>query len=315
MHTQIADVIAHIKQEFAAAYSGSAHIQEVLPSKPSEQFPMQNRHLNALHKFAESNPIYHNSFEQKIAGVLCTVYEGDINEYWLGSIKHASSCQPFYPTWLASAFVLAHLAQNFGCTELVDIGSGDGRIAFCAAILGMHACSIEIDAALVELQHEISKATGVCFNPTCANALEIDYYSEIKLSKPAFVVGGLPQMGGEMLAEGLINRINHSDKKSDVFDDTSDAAGNDKKHTQPPHRSANSYLVVLTGEGKRSGPAARRNAGSAGGWESLIARHDLRVIHSVNLPTVWTFDQDEDTPYIYAEGGSSPSLKSSSASS
>ena len=91
-----------IKQNFAKNYSGSAHIQEVIPSQVSNEFPMDASHLKQLHEFAEKNPIYLNSFEQNILGIPCVVYEGDINDYWLNSIKHGSSCQPFYPTWIMS---------------------------------------------------------------------------------------------------------------------------------------------------------------------------------------------------------------------
>ena len=38
-----------------------------------------------------------------------------------------------------------------------------------------------------------------------------------------------------------------------------------------------------------------------GGWSSLIETHDLNVIDTVSLPTVWTFDQKIETPYIYTK--------------
>ena len=112
-----------VKHEFAKNYTGSAHIQEVIPVSASTQFPIDTNHLEALHDFAQKNPIYFNSFEEKIAGTTCVVYEGDINEYWLNSIKHGSSCQPFYPTWIMSAYVMSLVAKKLGYKELVDIGS------------------------------------------------------------------------------------------------------------------------------------------------------------------------------------------------
>ena len=60
-----------------------------------------------------------NSFEEIISGVSCIVYEGDINDYWLNSIKHGSSCQPFYPTWIMSAYVMALIAKALNYSELV----------------------------------------------------------------------------------------------------------------------------------------------------------------------------------------------------
>ena len=79
--------LVHIKQDFAKNYEGSAHIQEIIPSSVSEEFPLDTDHLQMLHNFAQKNPIYFNSFDQKIAGISCTVYEGDINQYWFKQHK------------------------------------------------------------------------------------------------------------------------------------------------------------------------------------------------------------------------------------
>jgi len=38
-----------------------------------------------------------------------------------------------------------------------------------------------------------------------------------------------------------------------------------------------------------------------GGWSSLIEKHDLNVIDTISLPTIWTFDQTTETPYIYTK--------------
>ena len=45
-----------IKQDFAKNYSGSAHIQEVIPSQISNDFPINENNLKQLHKFAEKIP-------------------------------------------------------------------------------------------------------------------------------------------------------------------------------------------------------------------------------------------------------------------
>jgi len=265
--------LTHIKQIFAKGYDGNSHIQEVIPTKVSEKFPIDMDILNYLHDFALKNPIYHNHYEQEIDGISCTVYEGDINDYWLNSIKHGSSCQPFYPTWVMSAFVMVQMAKRLGYSELVDIGSGDGRIAFCGNILELNSHSIEIDEVLVELQNTICKSTKQNFNPICYDALEFDY-SSLCLKKPIFFIGGLAQMGGDVLATSIIDKINSiTNLKNDtgiVF------AGTDTKRQ-------------LSG-----------NLGN-GGWSSLIEKHNLKVIDTVSLPTIWTFDQDVETPYIYTE--------------
>ena len=262
-----------IKQEFAEKYTGSAHIQEIIPSTVSEQFPLDESHLNHLHDFARKNPIYFNSFEKKIAKISCIVYEGDINEYWLNSIKHGSSCQPFYPTWIMSAYLMASIAKELGYEELIDIGSGDGRIAFCGKILGFESHSIEIDDMLVQLQKKISKSTNQNFKPICKDALEFDY-SQFQLKRPVFFIGGLPQMGGDILAINIIDKINSI-----------------------------SYLKNNTGlvfAGTHSKRQLSRNM-DQGGWSSLIDKHNLNVINTVSLPTVWTFDQKIETPYIYTK--------------
>ncbi|MDH3696136.1 MAG: hypothetical protein OEQ15_02355 [Nitrosopumilus sp.] len=262
-----------VKQDFAKNYTGNAHIQEVIPSLVSEQFPLNAEHLQLLHDFAQKNPIYFNSYEEKFAGTLCIVYEGDINEYWLNSIKHGSSCQPFYPTWIMSAYVLASIAKQFGYLELVDIGSGDGRIAFCGKLLELTSHSIEIDDVLVELQKTITSDTNQNFNPTCGDALEFNY-SELSLKQPVFFIGGLAQMGGDVLATGIIDKINSI-----------------------PNIKKNTGIVFAGTHTKRQLSGNLEN----GGWSSFIEKYGLDVIGTVSLPTIWTFDQKTETPYIYTK--------------
>lgn len=264
--------LIRIKQTFAKNYSGNAHIQEVIPSIQGI-FPIDKKHLTLLHDFAQKNPIYYNSFEQSIENTSCVVYEGDINEYWLNSIKHGSSCQPFYPTWIMSAYAMAHIAKEFGFTELVDIGSGDGRIAFCGKILGLTSHSIEIDDKLVELQNHILENTEQNFNPKCQDALNMDY-SQLELKHPVFFIGGLSQMGGDVLATNIIEKIN-----------------------------SNSTIKKNTGIVFAGTHSKRQLSGdiSNGGWNSLIKKYQLKILHTVSLPTVWTFDQKIETPYIYTK--------------
>ena len=273
MSDDIVKNLVHIKQSFAKHYSGNAHIQEVIPLSTSEKFQLPSNHLSQLHDFAIKNPIYFNHYTDTIEGTKCIIYEGDINQYWLNSIKHGSSCQPFYPTWIMSAYIMTSIAKELGYTELVDIGSGDGRIAFCGNILGQTTHSIEIDDTLVELQDTICKSTKQNIHLECSDALEFDY-SQLNLHKPVFFIGSLAQMGGDILAANIIEKINSiSELKNDtciVF------AGSNTKRT-------------LSGNLKD------------GGWSSLINKHDLKVINTVSLPTIWTFDQIVETPYIYTK--------------
>ncbi|MBL7001531.1 MAG: hypothetical protein ISR80_02060 [Nitrosopumilus sp.] len=273
MFDELVKNLVLIKQDFAKNYTGNAHIQEVIPISTSKEFPMDVDNLQILHEFAQKNPIYFNSFEEKIAGIPCFVYEGDINQYWLNSIKHGSSCQPFYPTWIMSAYVMTSIAKKLGYTELVDIGSGDGRIAFCGKMLGLTSHSIEIDDVLVELQEGISKSTNQNFNPKCEDALEFDY-SKLHLKHPVFFIGGLAQMGGDILATSIIEKVNSS-----------------------PDLTNNTGFVFAGTHSKKQ----LSNNLNNGGWGSLIEKYNLNVVDTVSLPTVWTFDQKIETPYIYTK--------------
>ena len=271
MIEEISKNLVSLKQEFRRTYSGTSHIQEIIPLTESIYFPIRQDELESLHLFAAKNPIYYNSYEQKINEIECMVYEGDINKYWLNSIGHGSSYQPFSPTWILSAYLMTSIAKELDCKQVLDIGSGDGRIAYCAKILGLESHAIEIDDMLVDLQKSICEMTNTDFNPICADAVKFEYNS-LNLQKPAFFIGGLAQMGGDVLATSIISNLNselrqktcmvfagsHSEKYS--FKDTSDA-----------------------------------------GWGKLIGNNKLKIIKSVLLPTVWSFDQTLDTSYIFTE--------------
>jgi len=133
--------------------------------------------------------------------------------------------------------------------------------------------SIEIDDVLVELQNTICGKTNQNFNPKCEDALEFNY-SELNLQKPVFFIGGLPQMGGDILATSIIQKINSI-----------------------VNLKTNTGLVFAGTNTKRqlSGNL------SDGGWSALIEEHCLDVIDTVSLPTVWTFDQLVETPYIFTK--------------
>ena len=116
-----------VKKDFRHVYSGSSHIQEVIPVTKSNLFQIDQNQLDTLHTFASKNPIYYDSYETKINEVNCIVYEGDINKYWLSSISHGTSHQPFSPTWILSAYILTTIARELNYSEVIDVGSGDGR--------------------------------------------------------------------------------------------------------------------------------------------------------------------------------------------
>jgi len=270
MIEELAKNLVNLKKEFAKIYDGKSQIQEVIPVSKSEMFPIKQEDLELLHQFATKNPIYYNSYEKTIGETCCIVYEGDINKYWLSSIQHGSSRAPFSPTWIMSAYVGVLLAQELGYQEVIDIGSGDGRIAFCAKVLDLESYSIEIDDMLVDLQKLL---TILDFHPYCSDAVIFDY-SSLNLTYPIFFIGGLAQMGGTALASGILEKINS------IF--------NLKKNTG----------WVFAGTNSQKYPPDPKNEA---GWGTLIEKNNLKSIQTISLPTVWTFHEPDETPYIFAQ--------------
>jgi hypothetical protein len=262
--------IKALKNEFMRGYKGQSLLREVIPLSRSEHLPIENDMLQLLHRFAAANPIYVRSYNLEITEIPCRVYEGDINNYWLSSKKHDTSYQPFYPTWMLSAFALAHGTRSLGFKQLVDVGSGDGRIAYCGRLLGMESHGIEIDYDLADLQDSISSATGVRYGTIRADATRFDY-GALKLSRPMFFISGLPEMG-EMLANSVIKQIMSIDAL---------------KH----HAGFNFMGSHVMKEHTRDK--------TGWGWGKIIASYGLENVGTVTLPTLWTTDQVIDTAYVY----------------
>ncbi|MCE2615201.1 MAG: hypothetical protein LVO36_04790, partial [Nitrosopumilus sp. (ex Thoosa mismalolli)] len=196
-------------------------------------------------------------------------YEGDINKYWLNSIQHGSSNAPFSPTWIMSAYLVALNAKELGFSEIIDIGSGDGRIAFCGKVLDMESYSIELDDMLVDLQKLL--ISSLDFNPYCSDATTFNY-SSLTLTHPIFFIGGLAQMGGTGLASGVLEKIDSELKQNSGW---AFAGTLSPKYAQDPKGEA--------------------------GWGTLIENNNLKKIQTITLPTVWTFHETDDTPYIFAK--------------
>lgn len=273
MIEELAKNLVKLKQEFVRIYDGTSHIQEVIPISKSDDFPFEEKHFELLHTFAKKNPIYYNFYEQKISNVPCIVYEGDINKYWLRSIQHVSSHAPFSPTWIFSAYISSLVAKTLGYKQLIDIGSGDGRIAYCAKILDLDSYSIEIDHMLVDLQNSISESTGINFNPNCSDAISFDY-SSLRLTHPVFFIGGLAQMGGTALASGVLDKI----QKNSLLKE-------------------NTGMVFAGTFSQKYSPDPM----SEYGWGTLIEKYGFKVINKIILPTMWTYKEPDDTPYIFAK--------------
>ena len=268
----LAEIICNLKYDFCDLYKGNSHTTEVLPNSPSK-FHIKDEHLLSLYAFLENNPIYSNQIVQKLSDIDCTIFEGDLNNYWIDSLKHDSSYAPFYPTWLLSAFCLSVESQKLGYEQIIDIGSGDGRIAYSGKILGLNSISIEIDENLVDLQEKISDKTGVRFNPICSDATTYDF-SKISDKPSIFIIGGVPEIG-EVLAESVIKNVLKIERLS---------------------KSA----FVLTGS--HSHRKFSRDTTDFG-WGPTIKKLGLSIISTHSLPTYWTMDQKFETPYVFVKKG------------
>ncbi len=258
--------ICKLKYEFLNSYTGNSHTTEVLPNSTSSHIQLKNEHILLLHNFLENNPIYSNQISQQMLDTECTIFEGDLNNYWIDSIKHDASYAPFYPTWMLSAFSLAIETQNLGFQQIIDIGSGDGRIAYCGKVLGLDSISIEIDENLTSMQENISSKTGVKFNPICSDATIFDY-NKISKKPSIFFIGGVSEIG-EVLAESVISNV----LKIKHFSNS---------------------IFVLTGS--YSHRKFSRDTTDFG-WGSTIKKLGLSVISTISLPTYWTMDQNFETP-------------------
>src|SRR5919202_102932 len=258
----ISKSIVKLKNEFIKSHKARSIIYEVIPSLYSVQLPIEDQTLSRLNDFAECNSIYFKSSEVRLFGIPCRVYEGDINNYWLSSKKYDTNYQPFYPTWMLSAYALSLESRRLGFEEVVDIGSGDGRIAYCSKLLGMKSVGIEIDTDLVRLQHKISNLTKVKYDILNEDATNIEY-SSIGLSRPMFFISGLPE-SGEILATSILTKVS--------------------KSAQLKYSSGFNFM------GSHIMKEYTRDK-TKWGWGEIIEHFDLDVIECLTLPTLWTNDQ------------------------
>ena len=264
--------ICALKKDFAKLYKGHKHTQELLPTTKTDFLPINNDHLASLSKFIQNNPIYDNAFEMELCGIKCNIHEGDLNQYWIDSIKHDTSYAPFYPTWLLSAYTLALMAKQLGFTNLIDIGSGDGRIAFCGEIVGIESLSIEIDEQLINLQKNIIQKTNLHFKTINTDATQTKF-TDMKLKRPIFFIGGVPQIG-EILAESVIKSILAIPELEKIS------------------------CFVLTGT--LTEEKFLKNKLNFG-WEKTLKKFHLTETQTMILPTYWTMEQTFETPYLFTK--------------
>ena len=263
----VEDYLLRLESEFVRKHTWNRHILEFIPVKPGS-LSINPSHLKLLHAFALANPIYHNVYEETISKVPCMVYEGNTERFWLSSISNCTSTVAFAPTWIISAYMLTRFAKKMGVEEVVDVGSGDGRITYCANILGLDAYSIEIDRRLADLQVEISNSLSANLDVRCTDAVGLDY-SRLKMTKPAFFIGGLKHMGGDILARSVIEKIRGLWKES----------------------------IMVFAEYPLDNPRVA-------GWNNIINIYKMKVIKRIVLPAAWVIGEPNDTSYIFARLGS-----------
>jgi hypothetical protein len=268
----ICSSITGLKNKYMTDFSPTGYVTEIVPCQYSTNLDIEQSILDKLNLFAQNNPIYLKQTEIIVDGILCKSYEGDINNYWLSSKKHDTCYQPFYPTWILSAYALSILSKKLGFTELVDIGSGDGRIAYCSTLVGLRSFSIEIDMDLSILQHNVVSSTGVGFEILNLDATSFDY-SSLDLSHPVFFISGLPELG-DILARDVITKTRN----------LSDAKGTIGFNFMGTH-VMREYTADKT----------------LWGWGNIIEDFKLNIVGCVTLPTLWTNDQDLDTAYVFAQ--------------
>jgi hypothetical protein len=268
----ISNYVVNLKKEYIKKYPATSIIREFIPVNLSDNIPISRKNLKKLNEFAKCNPIYFKSYTISLFNLACISYEGDINQYMLSGKKYDTNYQPFYPTWILSAYILALGAKILGFKEVVDIGCGDGRIAYCGELLNLKSIGIEIDSALGVLQDHIYNLTRVDYQKMNQDAISIDY-SYLKLEKPMFFISGLPEMG-EMLAIDTIKKIKEIKHISDI-------AG---------FNFMGSHLMKEYSRDK-----------TKWGWGEIIKKFDLEILGCTTLPTHWTNDQLIDTPYVYTQ--------------
>ena len=100
------------KREYIQNFKPTSIIAEILPTEVSNLFPIDKQILAKLHQFVSNNPIYFKKTNISINNLGFISYEGDVNEYYLSSKKYDTNYQPFYPTWMLSAFLLCFKSKG-----------------------------------------------------------------------------------------------------------------------------------------------------------------------------------------------------------
>jgi hypothetical protein len=256
------------KRKYIQNFKPANIIAEIIPTEVTDLFPIDKQILAKIHQFVSNNPIYFKRTNILINNINFISYEGDVNDFFLSSKKYDTNYQPFYPTWMLSAFLLCLKAKELGFTEIIDIGAGDGRISYCGSLLNLRSIGIELDSSLSELQNDLCKKTNINFEIVNGDASTFDF-AKLNLSKPLFFVSGLPEMG-EMFVDNLINTT----LKNNFL----------------------SFGVVFLGSINNKRKFVKDD--TLYGWGEIIKRNNLKIIKEINLPTHWTNDNNSESKYL-----------------
>jgi hypothetical protein len=258
-----------LKNEYLEKIHSYNHIREFLPDTGNHDL-FDKSNLEKLHTFFKLNKIYYKQESLVLGNIPCISYEGDINQFWLSSKKYDTNYQPFLPTWVLSALVMVLVAKDLGFENIIDIGSGDGRLLYCGSIIGLNSIGVEIDKDLCDLQTKISNNSNVKFRVINGDSNSIDY-SQLALENTMLFVSALPE-SGEMISYGITNQF--------------------KKYMDKLQN------VGITLMGSHTYRKYSRDK-SMWGWGKFIDDCELKLVECLSLPTSWTLDEKKETPYLF----------------
>lgn len=265
----MAQYLVKLKDEYLHEFHSYNHIREFIPV-PNKQSLFDMTILEKLHTFFKHNKIYYKEQNLTLSDMPCISYEGDVNQYWLSSKKYDTSYQPFLPTWGLSALLLILVAKDLGFKNIIDIGSGDGRLIYCGSIIGLNSIGVEIDKELCNLQNEISNSSKVKYEVINSDSNSIDY-SQFKLENTIIFISALPD-SGEILSYSMLNHL--------------------KKYKAKMHN------VGITLMGTHTYKRYTRDK-SMWGWGKFIDDSGLKMVKCISLPSSWTLDEKKETPYLF----------------
>ena len=269
IHKNLVQELLKLKNEYLEKIHSYNHIREFLPD-PDHQSLFETSHLEKLHTFFKLNKIYYKEESLVLGDIPCISYEGDINQFWLSSKKYDTNYQPFLPTWGLSALVMVQVTKDLGFKNIIDIGSGDGRLLYCSSVVGLNSVGVEIDKDLCDLQNKISDESNVKFRVINGDSNSIDY-SQLALENTMIFISALPE-SGEMISYGITNQF--------------------KKYMDKLHN------VGITLMGSHTYRKYSRDK-SMWGWGKFIDDCELKLVECLSLPTSWTLDEKKETPYLF----------------